>query len=476
MAHRLCARGGADERWPPDEGRWQSACIPASKGASDTLTQASLLDLYDPDRSRFFTLKGEKKSGADFEKALDELIGKAGDGAGLAFLLEKNPSPTRERLRGEIEKKFPKAIWSVYEPLGDDATVEAARAAFGDGLAAVPQLAKADVIMALDADFLGTESNLVGVREFTARRKTEGDNKMNRLYVVENRFTLTGGMSDHRMRLPASQIGAFALALAEEIGAQTKDDALAKLVAAAPKPQTKFKADWVKVAAEDLVANKGKSLVLVGSRQPAAVQALGLAINAALGNLGKTIVGRKTTEKPAASIADLAKALGDKKISTLVIVGGNPAYNAPADLDFAGKLKNIETVVRVSSNPDETTESATWQVPGTHYLEAWGDGRAVDGSYVSVQPMIMPLYDGWSELDVLAKFAGQAKPKGPELVQETFRQIVKPGNFTEAWAKFLHDGFQADTAAACRFADAQCRRDFQIHRGDLRRSAGWRQL
>jgi molybdopterin-containing oxidoreductase family iron-sulfur binding subunit len=420
---------------------------PASKGASDAFTQASLLDLYDPDRSRHFTFKGEAKSGADFEKALDELIGKSSDGSGLAFLLERNPSPSRERLRGEIEKKFPKAIWSVYEPLGGDAPAEAARAAFGDGVAVLPQLTKADVIMALDADFLGCESTLIGAREFAARRSADGDNKMNRLYVVENRFTLTGGMSDHRMRVPASQIGAFAIALAEEIAAQTKDDSLGKLVAGAPKAQTKFKADWIKVAAEDLVANKGKSLVLVGSRQPAAVQVLGLAINAALGSIGQTLTGRKIGEKAAAGIVELAQALGDKKISTLVIVGGNPVYNAPADLDFAAKLKNVETVVRVSSNPDETTEFATWQVPGTHYLESWGDGRAIDGSYVSVQPMIMPLYDGWSELDVLAKFAGQAKPKGPELVQETFRQVVKPGNFTEEWAKFLHDGFQGGTAA-----------------------------
>ncbi len=420
---------------------------PASKGASDTFTQASLLDLYDPDRSRHFTFKGEKKSGADFEKALDELIGKAGDGAGLAFLVERNPSPTRERLRGEVEKKFPKAAWCVYEPLVDDGSAEASRVAFGEGISPVAQIANADVIMALDADFLGNDGNLINSREFGARRSADGDNKMNRLYVVENRYTVTGGMADHRLRVQASQIGAFALALAEEIAGQSGDGALGKLVAGASKSQTKFKENWAKVAAEDLVANKGKSLVLIGSRQPAAVQALGLAINAALGNLGKTIAGRKATEKPGTSLVDLAQALGDKKISTLVIMGGNPVYNAPADLDFAAKLANVETVIRVSSNPDETTESATWQVPGAHYLEFWGDGRAIDGSYVSVQPMIMPLFDGWSELDMLAKFAGQAKPKGPELVQETFRQIVKPDNFTEAWAKFLHDGFQANTAA-----------------------------
>ena len=235
---------------------------------------------------------------------------------------------------------------------------------------------------------------LVGVRDFAARRKAEGDNKMNRLYVAENRFTVTGGMADHRLRVPASQIGAFALALADEVAVQTKDDALAKMLAAAPKSQVKFKPEWIKVSVEDLVANKGRSLVLVGSRQPAAVQAIGFAINAALGNLGKTIVGRKTADKPAASLSALTKEIGEKKISTLVIVGGNPAYNAPADLEFAAKLKEVANVIRVSANPDETSELATWQAPAAHYLESWGDGRAVDGSYVSVQPMILPLFGG----------------------------------------------------------------------------------
>ena len=285
---------------------------PASKGASDTFTQSSILDLYDPDRARHFTLKGEKKSAEEFEKALDEMIGKAGDGAGLAFLLEKNPSPTRDRLRGEIEKKFPKAIFSIYEPVGDDAAVEAAKASFGDGVVPVAQIDRADVIMSLDADFLGNDGNLVGVRDFAARRKAEGDNKMNRLYVAENRFTVTGGMADHRLRVPASQIGAFALALADEVAVQTKDDALAKMLAAAPKSQVKFKPEWIKVSVEDLVANKGKCVVLVGSRQPAAVQAIGFAINAALGNLGKTIVGRKTADKPAASLSALTKEIGDQ--------------------------------------------------------------------------------------------------------------------------------------------------------------------
>jgi MoCo/4Fe-4S cofactor protein with predicted Tat translocation signal len=415
---------------------------PASKGATDVWAQASLLDLYDPDRLRHFVFKGEKKTSEDFEKALDELIAGASDGAGVAFLLEDNPSPTRERLRGEILKKFPKAMWAVYEPLaGETAGV------FGSGATAVPQIDKADVIVALDADFLGPYGTLVDQRAFATRRKPIGDEKMNRLYCVENRFTVTGGIADHRLRVPASQIGAVALELAAAIGAQTNEATLQKLTATAPTSAAQTRADWIKFTAEDLLASKGRSLVLVGARQPAAVQAIGAAINAALGNLDTTLVGKAPAAQPAASIADLVATLGEKKVSTLVVIGGNPVHNAPVDLDFAAKLKDVANVIRVGAYSDETSAVASWQVPLAHYLEAWGDGVATDGSHVSVQPMILPLFGGWSELDVLAKFAGQKRPTGPELIQETFKQVAQPADFVPAWAKFLHDGFLADSAA-----------------------------
>ena len=183
---------------------------PVSKGASDTFSQASLLDLYDPDRARSFE-NGGVSSSADFEKALDAMLANAGDGSSLAFLLESDNSPTRERLRGEIAKRFPGALWTVYEPLGAELADQAAAVTFGAGIAAVPLLDRADVILSLDADFLGTDGEVSATRQFFTRRSVTGpDAKMNRLYVVENRYTVTGGMADHRLRLPASQIGAFA--------------------------------------------------------------------------------------------------------------------------------------------------------------------------------------------------------------------------------------------------------------------------
>jgi MoCo/4Fe-4S cofactor protein with predicted Tat translocation signal len=420
---------------------------PDSNGATDIFSQSSILDLYDPDRARIFR-NGAASDAAAFEKALDELLKNAGDGSGLALLLGNDNSPTRERLRLEIEKKFPKVTWAVYEPLNSDLSDQAAAAAFGSGVTAISQIDKADVILTLDADFLGSEADVQTTRAFSSRRKVVGpDTKMNRLYVVENRYTITGGIADHRLRVPASQIGAFALALATEIAAATNDAGLLKLVKAVGGATVKFNADWIKYSAEDLLANKGKCLVLVGAQQPAAVQALGAAINAALGNIGKTIVGRKISEKPTKNIGALAQQISEKKIKTLIIVGGNPVYNAPADLHWADLQKTVENVVRLGYHEDETSKLSGWNAPLTHYLESWGDGLAYDGSYVSVQPMILPLFGGWSELDLLAKVAGRPKPEGPELIQETFTAIAAPKDFVAAWAKFLHDGFLSGSAA-----------------------------
>jgi MoCo/4Fe-4S cofactor protein with predicted Tat translocation signal len=417
---------------------------PVSKGTTDVFSQSSILDLYDPDRAKKITKDGVATDEESLVKALDEILEGAGDGAGLAFLLQEDNSPTRERLRGLIEKKFSQSTWAVYEPLGP--VVE--DTAFGKGVEALPQFDKADVILSLDCDFLGTDGDLSAIRGFSSRRKVTGpDSKMNRLYVVENRYTITGGMSDHRLRLPASQAGAFALALASQIAGSTQDAALSSVVKNFAASTIKFDADWVKYCAEDLVSAKGKSLIVAGSRQPAGVQVLVAAINAALGNIGNTITGRKTTEKPAASIADLARLLTDKKVQTLFIVGGNPVYNAPADLDWATLQKSVPTVVRLGQETDETSQLSKWNVPLAHYLEYWGDGRAADGSYVSVQPMILPLFGGWSELDLLAKVAGLPKTSGPELIQDTFKEIAKPADFVTAWGKFLHDGFLAESAA-----------------------------
>ena len=427
---------------------------PSSGGATGTFAQSSLLDMYDPDRSRFFLNRGQKSDAAKFDAYLESLTAEFGknEGVGLAILAEENNSPTRERLRAELGKKFPQALWAVYDPLGSDNVALASKAAFGDGVKVTPKIEKADVILALDSDFLSFEEGSVEtVRAFSSRRRVEkpGD-VMNRLYVVENRYTVTGGMADHRLRLPASQVGMFALALAKQLGLDSSLLVPLKVSIGSENTSVKFDARWIEEAAKDLQSAGGKSLVLVGARQPAAVHLVVNAINAALGNLGETLIGSEVEVKPSADIEDLAVAIQNKKVSTLVVLGGNPVYNAPADLDWAALQQSVPSVVRLGFYEDESSARALWHVPAAHYLESWSDGRATDGSYVSMQPMILPLYGGWSGLDVLARLLGMPKPQGPELVQETFRQIAKPSNFDSEWNKFLHDGFLEKSALPAR--------------------------
>ena len=423
-----------------------------SNGGTDVFAQASILSLYDPDRAQNFLQNGQLSSEKQFTDYLQQVLPTlaADGGAGLAFVVERNASPTRERLRDLIATKYPQARWCVYEPLGDDLYRQAAQIGFGDGVLPQPVISKADVIVSLDSDFLNAvEGTPDMARDFSNRRRVEkvGD-KMNRLYAVENRFTITGGMADHRLRLPASQIGAFAVALAKKLGDPTLAplaDAINKSVQTAQIPD-----DWVSALAEDLVAARGRSLVLVGERQPVAVQLLGFGINQVLGNVGATLVGKPLTEKPSVSLASVASDIDDKKITCLVMIGGNPAFNAPVDLNWDKLQDKVPHIIRLGMYVDESSQGAHWHVPAAHYLEAWADGRAVDGSYVSVQPMIMPLFGGWSELDLLAFFAGLPKPKSSELIQDTFKQLAAAANFNDAWVKFLHDGFLAGSAAGER--------------------------
>ena len=360
-------------------------------------------------------------------------------------MLEDDNSPTRQRLLGvDREEDIRKAAWAIYEPLGE----ETSDAAYGKDVEVLPQFENADVILSLDCDFLGAEAEVGMTRAFSARRRVSGSG-------FEDEPALRGGESMHGH---GWDIGSSSAVAGEPGGGvcpgvgggrlptRRRTRRWRKRWKSINAPGAKFEADWIKYCVEDLVASKGASLVLVGSRQPAAVQALVAAINSALGNVGKTLLGRKTTEKPMSTISELARAITDKKVKTLFIVGGNPVYNAPADLDWATLQKSVPTVVRLGFAEDETSGLATWNVPLTHYLESWGDGRASDGSYVSVQPMILPLYGAWSELDLLAKVAGLAKPNGPELVQDTYKEIAKPTDFYKAWSKFLHDGFLENSA------------------------------
>jgi molybdopterin-containing oxidoreductase family iron-sulfur binding subunit len=426
--------------------------VPGFNGATDIFGQSAVLDLYDPDRSKVVLTADERGKDyseqswddfwKDFAKLRSDYLAKGGDG--LAILAEPSTSPTRERLRGEVQKAFPKLLWAEYEPWSGDPSISY-------------DLSKAEVILSLDADFLGASDGTVQtIAGFAAGRRRLGKTQetMSRLYVVEGRFSLTGGMADHRLRMPSSNIGAFATQLAAQLG-----------VAAGNSFATSSDATintWVIEIAKELGNAKGRSLVICGSQQPPEVQDLVAQINKSLGNEGVTVFSRYVPHASAASIGDLAEQISQGAVKTLFVIGGNPVFNAPADLGFDGILAQVEQVIRLGLHVDETSAASTTHLPAAHFLESWGDSLAYDMStYLCQQPLILPLYDGISEIDLLAALAGLPKATGPEYVQETFGQIASPaqpgvppgisGGFywskgaqAQAWHKFVHDGFYSE--------------------------------
>ena len=404
-------------------------------GASSLLAQASVLDLYDPERATAHTKKGDTLSTSQVNDLLASISKTyAGNGEGLAFLADESASPTRARLVAELKAKFPRALWAEYEPVQDEAPVAAAQAAFGKNVKPVYRFAAAKRILSLDADFFHTESgSLYYAREFAkGRRVTKPTDPMNRLYVAESGFSLTGSMADHRLRIASSQIVALAAAIAGRVLGNNTFDALAQGL--------DVKAGWVEECAKDLLENAGASLVVVGADQPAAVHVIAYAMNAKLGAIGKTVDFVEITPSGAATIGALATAIKAGSVKTLFILNGNPAYNAPADLDFGALLKSVPDVIRYGYYYDETSALSGTHLAATHYLESWGDARTADGTIVPVQPMILPLFNGLMEIELLARLAGEAKPEAYEQVYAT------RGGDKKAFEKFLHDGLVEGSA------------------------------
>ncbi|MCC6746187.1 MAG: TAT-variant-translocated molybdopterin oxidoreductase [Deltaproteobacteria bacterium] len=430
---------------------------PNSSGATNLWAQAEVLRLYDPDRSR--TPARGKEGGApapatvtELEAFLKEHLGKLrGDGTGLALLLSWRPSPTLQKLVAEFRTAYPKATVHLHDaayPAGD----RAATALLGQGqLQPVYAVDRAKVVLTLDCDFLGTEGDMVrATRGFAAGRRVRSErDEMNRLYTVEPMLTITGGMADHRLPLAASQVGAFARALAAELfrkgvnpptGAQELVSKLGGTSEAFGK--------WIPAVAADLARQRGQSLVLVGERQPAWVHALGHLLNAALGNVGRTVTYTAHEEGPAEGIEALAKAMRAGQVKTLVMLGGNPVYDAPADLEFGAALKQVPTSIHQSLYPDETSRASSWHVPASHFLEAWGDLRAKDGTTSVQQPLIAPLFGTWSELEFLARVVGSPVLDGHQLVKRgAAAQYKGQLDFERFWRRTLHDGVMAGSSA-----------------------------
>ena len=420
---------------------------PFSNGGTDSFAQAEILNLYDPHRSKQITEKGKASDAAAFDAFIQSIAN--GNGEGLAILSESKNSPTRDRLRAALEAKFPKLIWAEYDPLAPSSTIEANEASFGPNIRLVPDFKRADVVLAIGSDFLNPIETGIGFAQgFAARRNPEQDGKtMNRLYAVENHFTVTGGMADHRLRCKASELGEFTRQLALAVAAKTNDANLAAVAKAFPESKAAINADWVKECAADLAANSSRSIVLAGPLTPAPLQTLVNAINTALGNIGSTLKPVKTDSREAASIEDLAAAINKGSVKNLFLLGVNPAQNAPANLDFTGLLAKVPNSVHLGLFEDETAKSCSWHVPAAHFLETWGDVRTFDGTYTSVQPMILPLWNGVSEIELLNKLTGSPAPEGPALVRATFNQLAK-GASDDSWNAFLRDGFVPGSAFA----------------------------
>src|SRR6266516_2948200 len=426
-----------------------NALHPDSNGAADRYAQASLLDLYDPDRAMQFVKNGNivrREAALDF---LGELSRKAqaGGGEGLSFLLERSSSPSRARLQKLISDKFPKARRFAYEPVDFDVHRQAASVAFGKSVAPYYKLEGANVIVSLDCDFIGGEEDAyIHIRRFVKGRKIEKPtDSMNRLYAVEALFTLTGANADHRLRVAAGAVQSVAARLAAEVLRQRGNPGGLSGPLQTLAAGTQAHERWILECAKDLLANAGNGLVLAGQRQPLAVHLIAHALNVALGNVGKTVVFLDAPEAREGTLAELAQALNAGQVETLVIPGGNPVYDAPADLNWAQAQRKAKTVVRLGYYEDETFAVSDWHLPLAHYLESWGDARTADGTLVPVQPLIEPLFGGITELEVLARIGGLDRTQPHDIVRETFRGIAEDGE--DNWKRFLHDGFLPGSAA-----------------------------
>ncbi|GAC1432467.1 MAG: TAT-variant-translocated molybdopterin oxidoreductase [Terriglobales bacterium] len=418
---------------------------PASLGGTDVFAQASILEMYDPDRSQTIQYLGDVKTWGNFLEAMRGPLNaqKALQGAGIRILTRTVSSPALADQLRQILKVYPQAKWHVYEPVNRDSYRAGSQLAFGQQIETQYKLENAEVILSLDADFLyaGFPGFTRYARQFAKTRNPNSD-KMSRLYVVESTPTTTGGKADHHLPMRAADIESFARSLASALGVESGGNS------SVIGDQQKYLA----ALAKDLQSHRGSSVVIAGDHQSPAVHALVHAMNQALANVGKTVVYTEPVDanpiNQTESLKDLVADMRGGKVELLIILGANPAYDAPADLAFADALKNtnIQTRVHLGLYQDETAELCQWHVNEAHYLEAWGDARAYDGTVSIVQPLIAPLYNGKSAYELLAGLAGQGEASGHEVVQGFWKKQHSGTDFDIFWRKSLHDGWVEGTA------------------------------
>ncbi|MCG8373960.1 MAG: TAT-variant-translocated molybdopterin oxidoreductase, partial [Balneolales bacterium] len=392
---------------------------PASGGKTHVYHQASVLEMYDPDRSRYPVRNGNKSNTSDFFSFVQDFFGDSGKR--VAFISEANSSPTYNALKTEALNKFSNAKWVTYEPFGEDNAIEGNQIAFGQRLRSYYDFSNADVIVSLDDDFLAaTHPNSVEyAKQVTSRRKvTSTEDSMNRIYSVENGFSLTGSYADHRLRIKASQMADFANALASALSTRVNG-----LNAFSGVSNEFSGSEFVTALADDLATHTGSSAISVGFDHSPAVHAVVAAINSALNNIGSTVsylsVPHIDNQNNKTEFANLVDDLNAGNYDSVVIIGANPAYTSPADIDFTGSLANVSEVLHLGTYNDETAKLSNWHLSRAHYLEAWGDGYSYGGARSVIQPQIQPLHDSISEIELLGAIANAGQTNGHDLVRNT---------------------------------------------------------
>ena len=419
---------------------------PASLGSSDIFMQASILSLYDPDRSQVVTHNGEistwNKCVAELQQGME--IQKALKGAGLRILTETVTSPTLAGQLLALLADYPQAKWHQYESVNEDNELEGAQLAFGEPVATQYHFEKADIVLSLDADFLTHGPAAVrSSRDFSRRRKvTELHPKMNRLYVAESTPSVTGSMADHRFRLRASEIEGVAAAFAQAVG-------VFGVSVGAPIVD----APWIDTVARDLNEHRGESIVLAGANQPPVVHGLAHAMNVVLGNVGTTVeYTDPVIAKPvnqASSLEELVNNMTAGSVDVLLVLGANPVYQSPSDIRFAEALEKVKLSFHIGIYADETAARCSWHIPQTHFLETWGDARAFDGTTTIMQPLIAPLYATTKSIgEFVEDVSGRQGRKGYDVVKEFWKTGFTGSNFEEFWMRSLHDGVVANSRLA----------------------------
>jgi MoCo/4Fe-4S cofactor protein with predicted Tat translocation signal len=407
--------------------------------ATDIFSQASVLSLYDPDRSQIPLYREESRTWSTFvgelRTALDEQRPK--QGAGIRFLTETITSPTLAAQMKGILTDFPQAKWHQYEPANDDNARAGAMMAFGQPVNTIYDFSKAARILSLDADFLSAHPGMLKyARDFAARRRVaphygdrielDPEELMNRLYVVETTPTTTGAAADHRFSVKPSELSSLVKTFASGLISLGLGDAGEKSLRSSEGPAT-----WMIDVAKDLRQHGGASIVIAGKEAPPAVHDLAHRMNAALGNVGKTVFYTDPLEANSVdqkqSLQELLKDIDDGHVEMLVIIGGNPVFNTPADLklDSERMLSKTKLRVHLSQYKDETSDLCHWHIPESHYLEAWSDTRAYDGTVSIVQPLIEPLYQSKSAHELLAVFTPQYDKKPYDIVRDYWKSASK---------------------------------------------------